>query len=64
MKLCSLLNINDCQKSSDLKLSEDSPKTGNYNIPWTDEEQVCYNTYLSFQHIEDNLYCQTFDQIC
>ncbi|GES86918.1 ZZ-type zinc finger-containing protein 3-like [Rhizophagus clarus] len=24
---------------SDLKLSEDSQKTGNYNIPWTDEEQ-------------------------
>ncbi|CAB4486986.1 unnamed protein product [Rhizophagus irregularis] len=24
---------------SDLKLSEGSPKTGNYNIPWTDEEQ-------------------------
>ncbi|CAB4406572.1 unnamed protein product [Rhizophagus irregularis] len=30
---------NNKKKSSDLKLSEGSPKTGNYNIPWTDEEQ-------------------------
>ncbi|GES86917.1 ZZ-type zinc finger-containing protein 3 isoform X1 [Rhizophagus clarus] len=30
---------NNKKKSSDLKLSEDSQKTGNYNIPWTDEEQ-------------------------
>ncbi|RIA95742.1 hypothetical protein C1645_802788 [Glomus cerebriforme] len=30
---------NNKKKSSELKLSEDSPKTGNYNIPWTDDEQ-------------------------
>ncbi|CAG8662396.1 5359_t:CDS:10, partial [Funneliformis mosseae] len=30
---------NNKKKSSELKLSEDSPKPVNYNIPWTDDEQ-------------------------
>ncbi|CAI2186723.1 16765_t:CDS:10 [Funneliformis geosporum] len=34
-----ILTTNNRQKSSEIKLPEDSPKPVNYNIPWTDEEQ-------------------------